>query len=560
MKAIARYQTEVIIIGGGATGSGIMRDCALRGIDCILLERDDLASGTTGRNHGLLHSGARYAVTDPGSAMECIAENRILKSIASHCIEETGGIFVTLPEDELSFQDEFVAACDVAGIETERMTTKEALLFEPNANPAMLGAVKVPDGTIDPFRLCASNVLDAKERGARLFSHCVVTSLIREGDRVIGVNAINTRTQLPFEVFGQEVINAAGIWGQTICEYADLSVKMFPAKGSLIILDYRINNRVINRCRKPADADILVPGDTISLIGTTSELIDYDQIDDLRVSADEVDILLEEGAKLAPIMSQSRVLRAYAGVRPLVSLSEDTSGRNISRGIVLVDHAEFDGLHGFTTITGGKLMTYRLMAQMATDSVAKKLGNTNPCITHTTPLPGSHSAPTPVKKTASIAKPVYHSAIDRHGERALAFLSDDQASQSVICECEMVTAGEIEYAVKALDVHNLVDLRRRTRLGMGPCQGEMCSYRAASLLADYGNFSGYEVGEMLHDFLEERWKGTKPVLWGDALREAEFSYWIYQGLFGAGDFELNQDDVNYSETKRAIDKEAEAEQ
>ncbi|WP_418641509.1 anaerobic glycerol-3-phosphate dehydrogenase subunit A [Vibrio chaetopteri] len=560
MKAIARYQTEVIVIGGGATGSGIMRDCALRGIDCILLERDDLASGTTGRNHGLLHSGARYAVTDPDSAMECIAENRILKSIASHCIEDTGGMFITLPEDELSFQDEFVAACDVAGIETERMTTKEALLFEPNANPAMLGAIKVPDGTIDPFRLCASNVLDAKERGARLFSHCAVTSLIREGDRVIGVNAFNTRTQLPFEVFGQEVINAAGIWGQTICEYADLSVKMFPAKGSLLILDYRINNRVINRCRKPADADILVPGDTISLIGTTSEHIDYDQIDDLRVSADEVDILLEEGAKLAPIMSQSRVLRAYAGVRPLVSLSEDTSGRNISRGIVLVDHAEFDGLHGFTTITGGKLMTYRLMAQMATDSVAKKLGNTIPCITHTTPLPGSYSAPTPAKKTASIAKPVYHSAIDRHGERALAFLYDDQASQSVICECEMVTAGEIEYAVKALDVHNLVDLRRRTRLGMGPCQGEMCSYRAASLLADYGNFSGYEVGEMLHDFLEERWKGTKPVLWGDALREAEFSYWIYQGLFGAGDFELKQDDVNHYETKQETDKEVEAEQ
>ncbi|WP_234493955.1 anaerobic glycerol-3-phosphate dehydrogenase subunit A [Vibrio maritimus] len=533
MKATARYQTDVIIIGGGATGSGIMRDCALRGIDCILIERDDLASGTTGRNHGLLHSGARYAVTDPESASECIAENRILKSIAAHCVEDTGGLFITLPEDELSFQDEFIAACDIAGIETKRLTTKEALAFEPNANPKMLGAIQVPDGTIDPFRLCASNVLDAKEHGARLFSHCIVTSLIREGDRVIGVNALNTRTNLPFEVFAQEVINAAGIWGQTICEYADLSVKMFPAKGSLLILDYRINNRVINRCRKPSDADILVPGDTISLIGTTSEHIDYDQIDNLHVTAEEVDTLLEEGAKLAPIMSHSRVLRAYAGVRPLVSLSEDSSGRNISRGIVLVDHAQHDGLHGFTTITGGKLMTYRLMAEMATDSVAQKLGNTTPCTTHTIPLPGSANSPKQTKNIASIAKPVYQSAIDRHGERALGFLSDDKASQSVICECEMVTAGEIEYAIKALDVHNLVDLRRRTRLGMGPCQGELCSYRAASLMAEYGNFSGIEVGEILTDFLEERWKGTKPVLWGDALREAEFSYWIYQGLFGA---------------------------
>ncbi|NMU34032.1 FAD-dependent oxidoreductase, partial [Vibrio parahaemolyticus] len=146
-----------------------------------------------------------------------------------------------------------------------------------------------------------------------------------------------------------EVINAAGIWGQHICEYADLNIKMFPAKGSLLILDYRINNLVINRCRKPSDADILVPGDTISLIGTTSEHIDYDQIDNLHVTERDVDVLLAEGAKLAPIMANTRVLRAYAGVRPLVSVDDDGSGRNISRGIVLLDHQERDGLKGLTT-------------------------------------------------------------------------------------------------------------------------------------------------------------------------------------------------------------------
>ncbi|MDG3085965.1 anaerobic glycerol-3-phosphate dehydrogenase subunit A [Vibrio hannami] len=535
MKPTARYETEVIIIGGGATGTGIMRDCALRGIDCILLEKDDLASGTTGRNHGLLHSGARYAVTDQHSAKECIQENMILKKIARHCVEDTEGLFITLPEDDINFQDTFVESCQSAGIETQRLTPKEALMLEPNTNPELLGAVKVPDGTLDPFRLCASNVLDAKEHGARLFSHSIVTSLIREGDQVIGVNCMNVRTKLPFQVFAHEVINAAGIWGQNICEYADLNIKMFPAKGSLLILDYRINNLVINRCRKPADADILVPGDTIALIGTTSEHIDYDQIDDLHVTADEVDVLLEEGAKLAPIMNNTRVLRAYAGVRPLVAVDDDGSGRNISRGIVLLDHQERDGLKGLTTITGGKLMTYRLMAEMATDTVAKKLGNTKECETHIKPLPGSNETPKQVKRTASIAKPVYESAIYRHGERAMSFLSEQPKSQAIICECEMVTAGEIEYAIKKLDVHNLVDLRRRTRLGMGPCQGELCTYRAASLFKEYGDISGHESGQLLVDFLEERWKGIKPIFWGDALREAEFSYWIYEGLFGAGD-------------------------
>ncbi|MCG3728548.1 anaerobic glycerol-3-phosphate dehydrogenase subunit A [Vibrio cincinnatiensis] len=535
MTAKQRIETDVIIIGGGATGTGIMRDCALRGIPCVLLEKDDIASGTTGRNHGLLHSGARYAVTDPESAKECIQENLILKKIAKHCVEATNGLFITLPEDDLTFQERFITACTQAGIETSRLTAKQALALEPNVNPALLGAVKVPDGTIDPFRLCASNVLDAKEHGAKILNRTIVTGLIRQGDTILGVHCLQLSTHQVFDIYSKQVINAAGIWGQNICEYADLNIKMFPAKGSLLILDYRINNLVINRCRKPSDADILVPGDTISLIGTTSEHIDYDQIDNLHVTDKEVDVLLREGAKLAPIMANTRVLRAYAGVRPLVSVDDDGSGRNISRGIVLLDHQERDGLNGLTTITGGKLMTYRLMAEWATDLVAKKLGNQQPCTTHLRPLPGSNETPKEVKKTASIAKPVYESAIYRHGERAKQFLSDDMKNQAIICECEMVTAGEIEYAIKQLDVNNLVDLRRRTRLGMGPCQGELCSYRAATLFSEYGHFTGQQSSLLLTEFLEERWKGIKPIFWGDALREAEFSYWIYDGLLGAGD-------------------------
>ncbi|MCD6618275.1 anaerobic glycerol-3-phosphate dehydrogenase subunit A [Aeromonas veronii] len=533
-----RITTQVVIIGGGATGAGIMRDCALRGIDCILLERDDIAAGTTGRNHGLLHSGARYAVTDQESARECIQENRILKRIASHCVEDTGGLFLTLPEDDINFQTTFMDACALAGIETRQLDPREALLLEPNANPAMIGAIHVPDGTVDPFRLAAANVLDAKEHGARIFTHCKVLGLLRTQDWVHGVKAINTRTCEAFEVECQEVINAAGIWGQQICEYADLGIRMFPAKGSLLIMDYRINQLVLNRARKPADADILVPGDTISLIGTTSSRIDYNKIDQLTVEPEEVEVLLREGIKLAPIMARTRLLRAYAGVRPLVAVDGDDTGRNISRGIVLLDHAERDGLKGFNTITGGKLMTYRLMAEWATDLLAKKLGNSKPCQTAELSLPGSRD---PEKVSApGLSVPVEGSAQYRHGERVIAFFRDNPKANALICECEMVTAGEIEYALRELDVDNLIDLRRRTRLGMGPCQGELCAYRAAGLMQEYGKADGRQACVMLRQFLEERYKGTRPVLWGDALREAEFTYWIYEGLFGLGEWTAPQ--------------------
>ena len=204
-------------------------------------------------------------------------------------------------------------------------------------------------------------------------------------------------------------------------------------------------------------------------------------------------------------------------------------------------------------------MTSRLMAEMTTDLVAKKLNNTQECTTHSRPLPGSHSASIAAKKTASLAKPVYQSAVYRHGERAQQFLTDEAKDQAVICECEMVTQGEINYAINQLDVHNLVDLRRRTRLGMGPCQGELCTYRAAGLFEECGQVSGNQSSQLLTHFLEERWKGIKPVFWGDALREAEFSYWIYEGLFGASDIpasntptlntQLEKDQVDGSQPK-----------
>ncbi|MGC8087343.1 anaerobic glycerol-3-phosphate dehydrogenase subunit A, partial [Escherichia coli] len=232
-----------------------------------------------------------------------------------------------------------------------------------------------------------------------------------------------------------------------IAEYADLRIRMFPAKGSLLIMDHRINQHVINRCRKPSDADILVPGDTISLIGTTSLRIDYSEIDDNRVTAEEVDILLREGEKLAPVMAKTRILRAYSGVRPLVASDDDPSGRNVSRGIVLLDHAERDGLDGFITITGGKLMTYRLMAEWATDAVCRKLGNTRPCTTADTPLPGSQEpAEVTLRKVISLPAPLRGSAVYRHGDRTPAWLSEGRLHRSLVCECEAVTAGEVQYA------------------------------------------------------------------------------------------------------------------
>lgn len=533
MKDTQRTEYDVIVIGGGATGAGTARDCALRGLRTILVERLDFTAGATGRNHGLLHSGARYAHTDPDSAAECIKENIILKRIARHCVEDTGGLFVTLPEDSLDYQREFVADCGKAGIHVDELSPEEAVHLEPAVNPDLIGAVRVPDGSIDPFRLTTANVLDARLHGADILTYHEVIGFLREGDRITGVRLRSHRDGTETEIHGKVTVNAAGIWGHLVAKLAGININMFPAKGALLIFGHRVNNMVINRCRKPADADILVPGDTICVIGTTSTRIPFNKIDHLDVMPDEVDLLLREGVKLSPKLATTRILRAYAGVRPLVASDHDPSGRSISRGIVLLDHAKRDGVEGFVTITGGKLMTYRLMAQDATDLVCRKLGVDRPCQTAELPLPGSEKEAGDEKGRQHIIElsTEQKAAEGRHGSWSGRIDSSSDAANALVCECEQVSVGEVDYAIDELHVNNLINLRRRTRLAMGTCQGELCACRAAGLLERHDHCAERNLDD-LAAFMNERWHGMYPVCWGETLCEVQFTSWLYQGVLG----------------------------
>lgn len=524
---------DVIIVGGGITGAGTARDCALRGLRVLLIERMDIATGATGRNHGLLHSGARYAVTDQESARECIEENMILRKIASHCVEETDGFFISLPEDDLSYQAKFVESCKAAGIRAEIIDPEEAKRLEPSVNPAITGAVRVPDGSVDPFRLTSANITDAKLHGARIAVYTELLSFIKEGDTVRGVRVYDHISRKETEYYAPVTVNAGGIWGHHIAEMAGATINMFPAKGALLIFGHRVNNIVLNRCRKPANADILVPGDTICVIGTTSSRVPFEEVDNMYVTPEEVDLLLTEGTKLAPSLASTRILRAYAGVRPLVSADNDPSGRNISRGIVLLDHETRDGIKGLISITGGKLMTYRLMGEWATDAVCKKLGIGKKCETMNLRLPGSAEESTEEMSRKIWAKPntQQKATAGRHGSLAGKIAADGGRNSALVCECEEVSVGEVEYAIDELDVHNLVDLRRRTRVGMGTCQGELCACRAAGLLAKAMKCADDSKADLCR-FTNERWKGIYPIAWGDSLRENEYSQWVYAGVCG----------------------------
>lgn len=533
MENSSHKEYDVIIIGGGATGAGTARDCAMRGLKTILIERLDFTAGATGRNHGLLHSGARYAHTDPESAAECIKENMILRRIARHCVEETGGLFVTLPEDSLDYQEQFIKDCLNAGIQADVLDPAKAIELEPAVNPDIIGAVKVPDGSVDPFRLTTANVLDARMHGADIITYHEIIGFEKEGTRIVGVRIKSRINGEESKIYGKVIINAAGIWGHHVAELAGVKVNMYPAKGALLIFGHRVNNIVLNRCRKPADADILVPGDTICVIGTTSTRIPFSDIDKMEVTPGEVDLLLREGIKLSPRLATTRVLRAYAGVRPLVADDKDPTGRSISRGIVCLDHATRDGLEGFITITGGKLMTYRLMAEEATNLACKKLNIDRPCETAKIPLPGSDQDAADVHRRQHIIElsTEQKAAEGRHGSWSGRIEAKTDADAGLVCECEQVSVAEVNYAINELHVNNLINLRRRTRLGMGTCQGELCACRGAGLLDRHYNCTRKAIAD-LASFMDERWHGMFPVCWGETLVEAQFTSWLYQGVMG----------------------------
>jgi len=510
--AMRKINTEVLVIGGGATGTGVLRDLAMRGLDALLVEQRDLSHGTTGRYHGLLHSGGRYVVKDPQAARECIIENQILRRIMPHCIEDTGGFFVLTPDDDPDYPHYFLAGCKAAGIPVEEIGIHQMLREEPYLNPKISRCFRVPDAAADSFLASELNAESAKEHGAKVLTYHPLRTLLREGDRVTGAICENLIRGETVQINADMVINAAGAWAGKVAEKAGLFVRILPGKGTLIALSHRFLNTVINRCKIPSDGDIIVPIHTVAVIGTTDiQIADPDRV---SIEPWEVHLMLEEGEKLIPGLKQMRILRAWAGTRPLYQETATSKSRDISRAFALLDHERRDGVSGFITITGGKWTTYRLMAEETVDLACKKLGVDRPCRTQSEPLPGSTS-----KKFYQL------------GER-LEKVERDETFGTLFCECEYVTRDDLVKAILNKGANTLDDIRRDVRLGMGPCQGGFCTIRAAGLLHELKNPGVEQTNGAIKDFLEERWKGLVPVLWGSQLRQERLNEFIFVNLLG----------------------------
>lgn len=511
-------QTQVLIIGGGATGTGLARDLALRGIDCVLVEKKDINAGASGGNHGLLHSGARYVASDPASACECRKEGHLLKKTAPHCVELTGGLFVAVAGDDENYIADFAGMCAKAGIGTHPVDVELAREWEPALSDKLIAAYAVDDATIDPFKLSLDNFAHAQLLGAKLKRYTQVVNFQIQSSRIESVHLRDTITGQKSTIAPQVVVNASGAWAAEVAALAGAHIEMVYSKGSLLVTQERISQRVINRLRPATNGDILVPGGTVSILGTTSERTSSP--DAIYPEIHEVDHIIEQGAAMLPILSTTRYIRAYCGVRPLISSSETGDDRDISRGFSLIKHINDPRpVRNFITITGGKLTTYRLMAEKAADAVCCYLGIHAPCRTRTEALPNTVDA--------------------RWTEPGLApnqWIRKGDLDDPLLCECEMVSQkvvdAIVDHMLRQQAQANMKAIGLRSRVGKGPCQGTFCSQRVAAYLYDRQRFTGTRGIHELRAFLRERWRGQQPLLWNTPLAQAELLEALHCGLFG----------------------------
>ena len=373
---------QVVIIGAGFTGIATAHDLALRGFDVTVIDRGDICNGTSGRTHGLLHSGGRYAVKDQESAIECIDENVILRRIAPRAIEPNGGLFVAINEDDLQYGETFIAGCEACHIPLDELTPKEALRLEPNLNPNLLTAFLVPDGTFDPLRLALSFAASAKANGTKFKTYAEAKSLIMDGKgNIVGVNVLERDSNRIVELRADIVVNATGAWAGEIAEMAGANVPVKPTPGVMVAFDQRFVQRAVNRLNKPGDGDIIVPQRRMNVVGTTS--FEVDNPDYVPVAEDHVKLMLERGAELVPGIRNAKMRGKYVATRPLIGSG---MGRSAARTFNCYDHKETDNVDGLVTITGGKATTLRAMAERTADIICEKLGVNAPCVTKDTPL------------------------------------------------------------------------------------------------------------------------------------------------------------------------------
>ncbi len=536
-----RFAVQVLVVGGGVNGAGVARDLALRGVRCALVERREFGSGTSWASSGMIHGGLRYLQKDPEVTLHSCVDSGAIQRIAPHLVFRIPFLMPVFPEDPigpelveigLEMYDRYQPFKN--GRPHTRLTRAQALHLEPALSPRLDCAFTLDEWGVDAARLCAANALDAAARGAVVATHTEVVDFLREpgSGRVLGARARDRLTGEEIEIEAELTFNATGPWSPRVAALADAQVRLRPGKGIHLVFERRVSDLAVYARGVDGRDMFTFPHEQNSMAGTTDDDF-YGDLDRIPVTEDEVAYVMEAMERSLPGIRRHRVIHTTEGVRPTL-FAFGVGETDLSRDYAVIDHAG-EGVPGLFSIAGGKLASYRLMSEDATDRLCRVLGVREPCRTADTPLPGGDDE-LDVLATAKRFRtplPAVVRLAFRHGSGAAALL-EAQASGAataprVVCACEPVLDAELLHVAKREGVRRLTDCALRVRLGVGACQGAACAGAAAGIVGEALGWSPERCSQETAYFAAERWRAVAPALGGAQLAAIEIHRHVHLG-------------------------------
>jgi len=516
-RRLSEETFDLLVIGGGITGCGVIRDAVRRGLKVALIEANDIASGTSSRSSKLIHGGLRYLEQrEFGLVFEAVNERQVLMRIAPHLVTAQGFLF---PVYDTSRHGLGLLKLGLWVYEAlsmfrspklhQNLGLRQVRQVEPLlSDEGLKGAPLYYDCATDDARLTLETMLDAVGAGALVLNHARVESLLRdEGGTICGVQVHDQLAGESTEVRARVVVNATGPWTDRVRSMSGtFNPLLRPTKGIHIVVDYErlpLAHAVV--CTHPEDGRVLfaVPWGDRAYIGTTDTDFEGDPTC-VAATTEDVDYLLEACRHYfpEPRLAREDVLATWAGLRPLIQDTDANTESSVSR-----EHEVMVGVDGLLTIAGGKLTTYRVMAQEVVEKALELLVKQHACpgdlvdpCTHQEPLPGAVGWPADgdingiAERVSSAAGPglsaesALHLAV-RYGTRGIDIgesLGEQEARMERLVEGRPEVMGIVDWAVTQELACTLEDVMvRRTQLFFRDVdQGLGAAPRIADRMAD----------------------------------------------------------------------------